>query len=197
MKIFHTCLWCLRFWLEFYWKVITGREYVWLIFIVLFHSLCISLFLPSFFIELVSKITDNIPLNSLKYIWILMTFNPHIDTIHVSVSEVNTFFSIKGPVVSFMEKDMAIQYFCLENPMEEEPGRLQSMGSLRVRHDWAASLSLFTFMHWRRKCQPTPVFLPRESQGQGSLLGCRLWSRTWLKRLSSSSRSDLRFIDHS
>ena len=41
----------------------------------------------------------------------------------------------------------------------EEPGRLQSMGSLRVGHDWATSLSLFTFMHWRRKWQPTPVFL--------------------------------------
>ena len=33
-------------------------------------------------------------------------------------------------------------------------------------------------MHWRRKWQPTPVFLPGESQGQGSLVGCRLWSRT-------------------
>ena len=40
----------------------------------------------------------------------------------------------------------------------EEPGGLQSMGSLRVRHDWATSLSLLTFMHWRRKWQPTPVF---------------------------------------
>ena len=49
----------------------------------------------------------------------------------------------------------------------EEPGRLQSMGSLRVRHDWVASLSLFTFMHWRRKWQSTPVFLPGESQGRG------------------------------
>ena len=48
-------------------------------------------------------------------------------------------------------------------PWAEEPGRLQSMGSLRVRHDWATSLSLFTFMHWRRKWQPTPVFLPGES----------------------------------
>ena len=48
------------------------------------------------------------------------------------------------------------------------------MGSLRVRHDWATSLSLFTFMHWRRKWQPTPVFLPGESQGRGSLVGCRL-----------------------
>ena len=47
----------------------------------------------------------------------------------------------------------------------EEAGRLQSMGSRRVRHDWTTSLSLFTFMHWRRKWQPTPVFLPGESQG--------------------------------
>ena len=52
-------------------------------------------------------------------------------------------------------------------PWTEEPGRLQSMGSIRVRHDWASSLSLFTFMHWRRKWQPTPVFLPGESQERG------------------------------
>ena len=51
-------------------------------------------------------------------------------------------------------------------PWMEEPGRLQSMGSWRVRHDWVTSLSLFTFMPWRRKWQPTPVFLPREFQGQ-------------------------------
>ena len=63
-------------------------------------------------------------------------------------------------------------------PWAEEPGRLQSIGLLRVRHDWATSLSLFTFMHWRRKWQPTPVFLPGESQGQGSLVGCRLWGHT-------------------
>ena len=47
----------------------------------------------------------------------------------------------------------------------EEPGRLQSMGSGRVGLDWATSLSLFTFMHWRRQWQPTPVLLPGESQG--------------------------------
>ena len=47
-----------------------------------------------------------------------------------------------------------------------------------VGHDWATSLSLFTLMHWRRKWQPTPVFLPGESQGQGSLVGCRLWGHT-------------------
>ena len=63
-------------------------------------------------------------------------------------------------------------------PWTEEPGRLQSMGSLRVGRDWATSLSLFTFKHWRRKWQPSPVFLPGESQGRGSLVGCRLWGRT-------------------
>ena len=40
------------------------------------------------------------------------------------------------------------------------------------------SLSIFTFMHWRRKWQPTPVFLPGESQGRGSLVDCCLWGRT-------------------
>ena len=63
-------------------------------------------------------------------------------------------------------------------PWTEEPGRLQSMGLLRVRHDWATSLSLFTFMHWRRKWQPTPVFFPGESQGRGSLVGCSQWGHT-------------------
>ena len=63
-------------------------------------------------------------------------------------------------------------------PWVEEPGRLQSTGSLRVGHDWATSISLFTFMHWRRKWQPTPGFLPGQSQRRGSLVGCRLWGRT-------------------
>ena len=63
-------------------------------------------------------------------------------------------------------------------PWTEEPGRVQSIGSLRVRHNRATSLSLFTFRHWRRKWQPTPVFLPGESQGRRSLVGCRLWGRT-------------------
>ena len=61
-------------------------------------------------------------------------------------------------------------------PWMEEPGRLESMGLLRVGHDWATSLSLFIFMPWRRKWQLTPVFLPGESQGRGSLVGCRLWA---------------------
>ena len=84
-----------------------------------------------------------------------------------------------------------VRYWCLEKamashsstlawkiPWTEEPGRLQTMGSQRVGHDWETSLSLFTFMHWRRKWQPTPVFLPGESQGWRSLVGCCPRGRT-------------------
>ena len=63
-------------------------------------------------------------------------------------------------------------------PWMEEPGRLQTMGSQRVGQDRATSLSLFTFTQWRRQWQPTPVFLPGESQGRQGLVGCRLWGRT-------------------
>ena len=86
------------------------------------------------------------------------------------------------PLSVYMEKEMATHSSILawKIPWMEEPGGLQSMGSLRVGHDWVTSLSLFTFMHWRRKWQPTPIFLPGESQGQRSLLGCPLWGRTEL-----------------
>ena len=69
----------------------------------------------------------------------------------------------------YSEKAMASHSSTLawKIPWTEEPGRLQSMRSRRVRHNWATSLSLFTFMHWKRKWQPTPVFLPGESQGWG------------------------------
>ena len=85
-----------------------------------------------------------------------------------------------GPWGGPVEKAMAPHSSTLawKIPWTEEPGRLPSMWSLRVRHDWTTSLSLFTFMHWRRKWQPTPVSLPGESQGQGSLVGFRLRGRT-------------------
>ena len=77
-------------------------------------------------------------------------------------------------------------------PWTEEPGGLRPMGSLRVGHDWVTSLSPFTFMHWRRKWQPTPVFLPGESRGGGAWWAAVYGvaqGRTWLKRLSSRSSS--------
>ena len=97
------------------------------------------------------------------------------------------------PVKTIIEKDTCIPMFIAalsmaphsstlawKIPWMEETGRLQSMGSWRVRHKWATSLWLFTFMHWRRQWQLTPVFLPRESQGWGSLVDCCLWSHTEL-----------------
>ena len=95
-----------------------------------------------------------------------------------------------------LEKAVAPHFSTLawKIPWMEESGGLQSMGSLRVRHDWMTSLSLFTFMHWRRKWQPTPVFLPRKSQGRGAwwaaIYGVAQ-SRTRLRRLSSSSSSNI------
>ena len=72
-------------------------------------------------------------------------------------------------------------------PWTEEFGELQSMGSRTVGHDWETSLSLFTFLHWRRKWHPDPVFLPRESQGReawwAAVYGVAQ-SRTRLKWLS-------------
>ena len=79
-----------------------------------------------------------------------------------------TWDSINSLLNHLLEKAMAPHSSTLawKIPWAEEPGGLQSMESQRVGHDWVTSLSLFTFMHWRRKWQPTPVFLPGESQGQ-------------------------------
>ena len=54
-------------------------------------------------------------------------------------------------LVLILEKAMAPHSSTLawKIPWTEELGRLQSMGSWRVGHEWATSLSLFTFMHWR------------------------------------------------
>ena len=64
-----------------------------------------------------------------------------------------------------------LRYSCLENSMDKGD---HGVAKSRTR------LSDFTFTHWRRKWQPTPVFLPGESQGWRSLAGCRLWGRTEL-----------------
>ena len=84
-----------------------------------------------------------------------------------------------------------LQYSCLENPTDWGAwwAAVHGVAKSGTRlSDWATSL--FTFMHWRRKWQPTPVFLPGESQGWQSLVGCRLWGRTERTRLNwLSSRS--------
>ena len=67
-----------------------------------------------------------------------------------------------------------LQYSCLENPMDGGAwwAAVHEVAKSQTR------LSNFTFMHWRRKWQPTPVFFPGESQGQRSLVGGHLWGRT-------------------
>ena len=75
-----------------------------------------------------------------------------------------------------------LQYSCLENPMDGGAWWAAVHGVAKSR-TWLSDFtftSLFTFMHWRRKRQPNPVFLPGESQGRQSLVGCRLWGRTEL-----------------
>ena len=67
-----------------------------------------------------------------------------------------------------------LQYSCLENPMDGGAWKAAVHGVAEGR----TQLSDFTFMHWRRKWQPTPVFLPGEFQGRGSLVGCCLWGHT-------------------
>ena len=88
----------------------------------------------------------------------------------------------------------SFQYFAWKIPWTEEPGDLQSMGSQRVRQDWATNThfqdfpggsavkesasmqetkvrSLVGKMPWRRKWQPTPLFFPGKSHGQRTLVG--------------------------
>ena len=94
-----------------------------------------------------------------------------------AIQEIQVWFlGWEDPLEEGMETHSSILSWRI--PWTEEPGKLQSMGSRRTRHNWATSLSLFTFMHWRKKWQPTPVFLPGESQGRGSPVGCHLWGRT-------------------
>ena len=97
------------------------------------------------------------------------------------ISQIVVFFYFLVYFHGLLEKTMASHSSTLtwKIPWTEEPGGLQSMGSRRVGNDFT-----FTFCFpalgcmWRRKWQPTPVFLPGESQGRGSLVGCRLWGRT-------------------
>ena len=79
-----------------------------------------------------------------------------------------------------------LQCSCLENPTDGGAWWAAVQGVPKSQ----TQLSLFTFMHWGRKWQPTPVFLPGESQGRGAWWAAVYGvaeSRTRLKRLSSSS----------
>jgi len=96
----------------------------------------------------------------------------------VKVNKIN-YWDLIGFVVSLGEGNgTPLQYSCLENPMDGGAWKAAVHGVAKSRTRLSDFLSLFPFLHWRRKWQPTPVFLPGESQGPGSLVGCRLWGRT-------------------
>ena len=78
--------------------------------------------------------------------------------------------------------------FAWKIPWMEEPGRLQSMGMWRVGHNWATSLSLFTFIHRRRKWQPTGwCFKKFHSHKLSSLKQCKFFLQLWSPKIHSQS----------
>ena len=94
-----------------------------------------------------------------------------------------------------------LQYSCLENPMDGGAWQAAVHGVTKSRtrlRDFIFTFhfSLFTFMHWRRKWQPTPVFLPGESQGWGSLVGCHLWGRTESDMTEATQQQQQSPVDH-
>jgi len=109
--------------------------------------------------------------------------------------------NVAGYGLSKLSSLFPLQYSCLENPMDGGAWKAAVQGGhwgLDTTEQFHFHFLLFTFLHWRRKWQPTPVFLPGESQGWRSLVGCRLWDHTesdtmkWFS--SSSSSSSLLFL---
>ena len=73
-----------------------------------------------------------------------------------------------------------LQCSCLENSMDGGAWEATVHGVMK------SQTRLSDFMHWRRKWQPTPLFLPGKSQGQGSLVGCRLWGHTEMDKTGAT-----------
>ena len=71
-----------------------------------------------------------------------------------------------------------LQYSCLENPMDGGAWKAAVHGVAEGQTRPNDFTFTFHFPALERKWQPTPVFLPGESQGRGSLVGCRLWGHT-------------------
>ena len=96
----------------------------------------------------------------------------------------------KAPRITREGNGTPLQYSCLENPMDGGAWWAAVHGVAQSQTRLSNFTFIFTFMHWRRKWQPTPVFLPGESQDGGAWWAAvygvaQSWTR--LKRLSSSS----------
>ena len=94
-------------------------------------------------------------LPTFSYLWIFLYSLPHdFYLCHYSVET----SSSKALMISDCQIQMAL---CDLYPSSLLPQNLVS----------------FIVLGWRKKWQPTPVFLPGESQGRRSLVGCHLWGR--------------------
>ena len=117
-----------------------------------------------------------------RWIWVYKSFLTHLPLPSVSAFSLrgpnlchNRLLTLHAPNAHYREGNgTPLQYSCLENPMGGGTwwAAVHGVAGSQTR------LSDFTFTHWRRKWQPTPVFLPGESQGWRSLVGCHLWSCT-------------------
>ena len=95
---------------------------------------------------------------------------------------------ISNRVINGEGNGTPLQYFCLENPMDGRAWWAAVHGVARVGHEWATSLSLFTFHALEKEMATHSSVLAWRIPGTGSLVGFRLWiaqSWTWLKQLSS------------
>ena len=117
---------------------------------------------------------------SVRSIWSNVFFKTCVSLLIFSVGDLSISVSgvLKSPNIILL---LWISFFrdeSLENPMDRGALWAAVHGVVKSRTWLVTSLWLFTFMHWRRKWQPIPVFLPRESQGWESLVGCCLWGHT-------------------
>ena len=74
--------------------------------------------------------------------------------------------------------DTPLQSSCLENPMDEGAWWAAVHGVKKSRTRLSDFTFTFHFCALEKAMATTPVFLPGESQGRGSLVGCRLWGCT-------------------
>ena len=89
------------------------------------------------------------------------------------------FSNYKSTVTNIWEGDgTPLQYSCLENPMDRGAWWAAVHGVVNSPTQLSDFTFTFHFPALEKERQPTPVFLPGESQGRGSLVSCRLWGRT-------------------
>ena len=93
--------------------------------------------------------TDNITLPEVCYCCCYWKFRSRESHIHLCVFSFWRLYSFYIYIYIYLEKEMATHSStpAWKIPWMEEPGRLQSMGSLRIRHDWATSLHIHTHTH--------------------------------------------------